>query len=135
MSPTTVQQEDLGLYMALYNRAAEFPGYSYWVGVVGQQPDGAGVTVANAGSTAVTFNDAQVLGQAFVNTQATFFNQTYASLTDSAFINALYVNIGGNAGDPGGITYWATLLQQAEAGGRVCRRHGPDLWDSSSMTS
>jgi hypothetical protein len=115
--PTSVQQEVLGLYAALYNRAADFPGYSFWVGTDGQQPDSGGVTVANAGTTAVTLNDAGVLGQAFVNTQATFFNQTYASLTDSQFINALYLNIGGNAGDPGGIAYWQGLLAQAEAGG------------------
>ena len=39
----------------------------------------------------------------------------------SAFIwpitGSLYVNIGSNAGDPGGIAYWTNLLQQAEAGG------------------
>ena len=115
--PTSVQQEVLGLYAALYNRAADFPGYSFWVGTDGQQHDLGGVTVANAGTTAVTLNDAGVLGQAFVNTQATFFNATYASLTDSQFINALYVNIGGNAGDPGGVAYWQGLLAQAEAGG------------------
>ena len=119
LTATTVQQEDLGLYAALYGRAAEFSGYSFWIGTVAQQPDGAGVTAANADSTAITLNDAGVLGQAFVNTQSTFFNQTYASLTDSQFINALYVNIGGNAGDPGGITYWANLLAQAEAGGEI----------------
>jgi len=118
VNTTTVQQEILGLYAALYGRAAEFPGYSYWVGIVGQQSDGTGVTITNAGSTAVMLNDAQVLGQAFVNTQATFFNQIYASLADSAFINALYVNIGGNAGDPGGIVYWANILGQSEAGGQ-----------------
>jgi hypothetical protein len=115
---TSVQQEDLGLYMALYNRAAEFPGYSFWIGTVAQQADATGVTVTNAGNTAVTLNDAQLLGQAFVNTQSTFFNATYGSLTDSAFINALYVNIGGNAGDPGGIAFWANLLAQGEAGGQ-----------------
>jgi probable HAF family extracellular repeat protein len=115
--PTSVQQEVLGLYAALYNRAADFPGYSFWVGTDGQQADSGGVTVANAGTTAVTLNDAGVLGQAFVNTQAAFFNATYASLTDSQFINALYVNIGGNAGDPGGVAYWQGLLAQAEAGG------------------
>ena len=115
--PTSVQQEVLGLYAALYNRAADFFGYSYWVGIDGQQSDSGGVTLANAGATAVTLNDAQVLGQAFVNTQNTFFNQTYGSLTDNAFVNALYVNIGGNAGDPGGVAYWQNLLQQAEAGG------------------
>ena len=59
----------------------------------------------------------RVLGQAFVNTQSTYFNATYGSLTDSDFINALYVNIAGNAGDPGGVAYWSNLLAQAEAGG------------------
>ena len=115
--PTSVQQEVLGLYAALYNRATDFPGYSYWVGIDGQQSDAGGVTVADANTTAVTLNDAQVLGQAFVNTQSTFFNATYGGLTDSLFINALYVDIGGNAGDPGGIAYWSNLLAQAEAGG------------------
>jgi hypothetical protein len=107
----------LGLYAALYNRAADFPGYSYWVGIDGQQSDSGGVTVANASTTAVTFNDEQVLGQLFVNTQSTFFNATYGKLTDEQFVNALYVNIGGNAGDPGGVSYWEGLLKQAEAGG------------------
>ena len=116
-SPTSVQQEVLGLYAALYNRAADFPSYSFWVGIDGQQPDSGGVTVANASTTAVTLNDAGVLGQAFVNTQSTYFNQIYGGLTDSDFINALYVNIGGNAGDPGGVAYWEGLLQQAEMGG------------------
>jgi NRPS condensation-like uncharacterized protein len=66
----------------------------------------------------ISLNDAQVLGQAFVNSQASFFNQTYASLTDSQFINALYVNIGGNAGDSGGVTYWyrATKRMRTRAG-------------------
>ena len=116
-SPTSVQQEILGLYAALYDRAADFFGYSFWVGIDGQQPDSGGVTVANANTTAVTLNDAGILGQAFVNTQSTYFNQAYGSLTDSDFINALYVNIGGNAGDPGGVAYWEGLLQQAEASG------------------
>jgi hypothetical protein len=112
--PTSVQQEVLGLYAVLYDRAAEYPGYAYWVGQVALQPDGTGVTLGNATSTAVTLNDAQVLGKAFVNDESAFFNQTYGGMTDSAFINALYVNIGGNAGDPGGITYWTGLLQQTE---------------------
>ena len=114
---TSVQAEVLGLYMALYNRAADFPGYSYWVGIDSGQPDSGGVTVANASTTAVTLSDAAVLGQAFVNTQNTFFNSLYGNLTDSQFINALYLNIGGSAGDPGGIAYWGNLLTQAEASG------------------
>ena len=116
--PTSVQQEVLGLYAALYNRAADFPGYSFWVGLDSQQSDSSGVTVANANTTAITLNDAGVLGQAFVNTQAGFFNGTYGSLSDSQFINAIYANIGGNAGDPNGIAYWASLLAHAEASGQ-----------------
>jgi hypothetical protein len=115
---TSVQQEILGLYGALYNRAADFGSYSYWVNTVGQQTDGGGVTTANAGSTAVTVNDAAVLGQLFVNTQSSYFNSVYGGLSDSAFINMMYLNIGGNAGDPGGIAYWANLLQQAETAGQ-----------------
>jgi hypothetical protein len=115
---TTVQQEILGLYAALYNRAADFPGYSYWIGIDGQQADSGGVTVTNANVTAISQNDARVLGELFVNTQSTFFNTTYGALNDSAFINALYTNIGGNAGDPDGVAYWLNLLAQAEAGGQ-----------------
>jgi hypothetical protein len=116
--PTSVQQEILGLYSALYNRATDFNGVAFWDGVVAGQPDGSGVTTANAGSTAVTVNDATVLGQLFVNTQSTYFNSVYGGLSDSAFINAMYMNIGGNAGDPGGIAYWTNLLQQAETAGQ-----------------
>ena len=116
-SPTSVQQEVFGLYAALCDRAADFPGYSFWVGIAGQQSNSGGVTVANASSTAVTLNDCQVLGQAFVSTQASFFDATYGGLSDSQFINALYANIGGNAGDPSGIAHWISLLGQAEAGG------------------
>jgi autotransporter-associated beta strand protein len=116
--PTSVQQEILGLYSALYNRATDFDGALFWTGVAAGQPDGSGVTTANAGSTAVTVNDATVLGQFFVNTQSSYFNSVYGGLSDSAFINAMYVNIGGNAGDPGGIVYWVNLLQQAEAAGQ-----------------
>jgi hypothetical protein len=118
VAPTSLQQEVLGLYAALYNRAADFGSYSYWVNTVGQQADEGGVTTANAGTTAVTTNDAAALGQLFVNTQSSYFNSVYGGLSDSAFINAMYVNIGGNAGDPTGVAYWASLLQQAEAGGQ-----------------
>jgi hypothetical protein len=30
----------------------------------------------------------------------------------------MYMNIGGNVGDPGGIAYWTNLLQQAETAGQ-----------------
>ena len=119
VSPTTVQQEILGLYSALYNRATDFNGVGYWANVVGQQPDGSGVNGLDAGTVAVTVNDATVLGQLFVNTQATYFNATYGSLSDTAFITDLYANIGGNTTNiSAGVTYWVNLLQAAEASGQ-----------------
>jgi hypothetical protein len=103
---TSVQQEVLGLYAALYNRAADAPGLTYWEGVIG-----------SAGTTAITTANAEQLGQLFVTTESTYFNATYGSLNDSQFISALYTNIGGNAGDPNGITYWAGQLATLEAQG------------------
>ena len=132
---TSVQQEVLGLYAALYNRATDFGGYSYWVNTVGQLPDGVGVTTANAGTTAVTVNDATVLGQLFVNTQSSYFNSVYGGLSDSAFITALYVNIGGNATAllmalPTG----PTCCRQPKRRGRLFRRREPELSGRSSTT-
>jgi probable HAF family extracellular repeat protein len=116
---TSVQQQILGLYGVLYDRAADFGGLSYWTGVVGQQPDGAGVTVANGASTAITTNDATVLGQLFVSTESSYFNQVYGAMSDSAFITTLYGTIGGNTiGIAPGITYWSGVLQAAEAAGQ-----------------
>jgi hypothetical protein len=107
---TSVQQEVLGLYAALYNRAADAPGLAYWEGVVG-------ATAANAGTTAITTANAELLGQLFVTTESTYFNATYGALNDSQFISALYTNIGGNSGDPSGISYWAGQLATLEAQG------------------
>ena len=116
--PTTFQQEVVGLYSALYNRAADITGYAYWLGLAGQQSDAKGLMVANAGSTAVTTADASLLGQAFVTSQSTFFQTTYGVLTDNQFVNAMYLNIGGAAGDSNGIAYWSGILAQSEAQGQ-----------------
>jgi hypothetical protein len=116
---TSVQQQILGLYGVLYTRAADAGGLSYWTGVVGQQPDGAGVTVADGASTAITINDATVLGQLFVSTESSYFNQVYGAMSDSAFITTLYGTIGGNTiGIAPGITYWSGVLQALETAGQ-----------------
>ncbi|MGA8169895.1 MAG: DUF4214 domain-containing protein [Methylocystis sp.] len=107
---TSVQQEVLGLYAALYNRAADSPGLAYWESEVG-------ATMATGASTTISTANAELLGQMFVTTQSTYFNATYGALNDSQFISALYTNIGGNAGDPGGITYWTGQLAMLEAQG------------------
>jgi hypothetical protein len=88
-------------------KAADGPGIDYWCGTLG-------VTTAAASTTLVTLAQQTALGQAFVNTQSTYFTGLYGGLTDIQFVQALYMNIGGNTGDAGGIQYWFSLLQAAE---------------------
>ncbi len=107
----TILQEINGLYVAVYGRAADGPGITYWCGTLG-------VSVATAALTQVTLPQQIALGQAFVNTQSTYFLTLYpTTMNDITFVQALYSNIGGNTGDAGGVAYWFSLLQAAEAGG------------------
>jgi hypothetical protein len=108
-APATILQEINGLYVALYDRAADNAGINFWSAQLG-------VTAAQAATTAITPAQATLLGQEFVTTQSTYFTATYAALNDIQFVEALYGNIGGNAGDPAGIQYWYGLLQAAEGG-------------------
>jgi len=107
---TTIQQEVLGLYAAVYGRAADAAGVAYWEGIIGAVPEG-------GATTAISTQNAQLLGQLFVITESAHFNATYGSLNDSQFISALYTNIGGNSGDPSGVAYWAGQLTALEAHG------------------
>ena len=106
----TILQEINGLYVAVYGRAADGPGLDYWCGTLG-------VSTSAAATTAVTPAQQTALGQAFVNTQSSFFTTTYGALTDIQFVQALYVNIGGNTGDATGVQYWFNQLQLSEAAG------------------
>ncbi len=107
-APTTVLQEINALYVALYDRAADNQGINYWAAQVG-------LTAAQAATTPVTTAQATLLGQQFVATQATYFNATYGGLNDLQYVQALYGNIGGNAGDATGVQYWFSALTTLEA--------------------
>jgi hypothetical protein len=109
---TTVQQEIMGLYAALYGRAADYPGYAFWVNSIG-----GGVTTGSAATTPVSVSATIILGSGFVTSQSTYFNKIYGSLSDSGFIDAMYLNIGAAKADPGGSAYWSTELAKAEASG------------------
>ena len=92
----TILQEINGLYVAVYGRAADGPGITYWCGTLG-------VSVAAAALTQVTLPQQIALGQAFVNTQSTYFLTLYpTTMNDITFVQQLYTNIGGNTGDAGG---------------------------------
>ena len=112
---TTVTQEINGLYVALYNRAADGPALDYWVSVLAAHDPA--INLGNASTTQISAADAQFLGQQFVSTQSTYFTSQYGALNDLQYVQALYVNIGGNTGDPVGVQYWFSQLQQLEANG------------------
>jgi hypothetical protein len=115
--PTTVLQEIAGLYDAIYNRAVDVNGMAYWISVIAQQPDAKGLTLANAATTLVSTNDAALLGKSILLAETSYYNKTYAPLNDANFVNALYQNLGGTAGDPGGLAYWQQSLQTLENSG------------------
>ena len=100
----TIQSFINGLYTVMYGRVADSTGYSYWLGQVGS-------TAAGATTTAITDAQAQALAGSFQSTQSTYFTQQYGTLSDAAFITALYVNLGGNSTVAGAdLVYWQTKL-------------------------
>ena len=112
---TTVQLEIAGLYAAVYNRAVDSVGMSYWVGVTSQQQDASGLTQSNANTTAVSAADATSLGKFIVLAENSYYNKVYAPLNDSDFVDALYLNIGGtHAETTSAISYWVGQLQNLE---------------------
>ena len=112
-APATVLQEINALYVALYGRAGDSAGINFWINVLAAHDPA--VTAGNAVTMPISTADATFLGQQFVSTQSTYFNTLYGGLTDIQYINALYVNIGGNTGDPNGVQYWVNVLTAAEA--------------------
>lgn len=103
---TTVKQAITAVYVGMYNRAADLDGYSWWLNKFGGNPD-ASVSAAQM----------QELAAGFASNP--YFTSAYpSSMSDSDFVNQLYLNIGGNPGDSAGIDYWVGQLQ-ASGGNRV----------------
>ena len=93
----------MGLYGALYGRAGEYPGYSFWSRARRQPAGFRGRDGCQRGAHAITTADAGVLGKGFVVSQSTSSIRPMAPLSDSQFINAMYLNTAA-AGDPNGIS-------------------------------
>ena len=125
LTPATVAQEINGLYLTLYGIAATQAGISFWEAVL--QNFDPSVTAANAATTAISVNDETYLGQQMtagspIVNGTTYFATLYpASMSDMAFVQALYQNMSNFIGTAAGDNYWLGLLQQAEAanGGNV----------------
>jgi hypothetical protein len=79
------------LYAAVFDRAPDQAGLNFWA--------------TEAKTSTSVFNS---IANGFV--QHPVFTEVYESLDNSAFVNALYVNILGAAGDAPGVAYWTGLL-------------------------
>lgn len=87
------------LYSAIFNRAPDQAGLNFWLAEMAN-----GATLAKA-------------AEGF--TQHPVFTQTYAGMTNIQFVQQLYINVLGSAGDAKGIQYWADRLSAGESKGQV----------------
>ena len=97
-----------GLYVVMYGRSADATGYNYWLGTQG-------ISAAAAATTIIPAAAETALGNAFMTSQSTYFNSQYQSLTDTAFIQQLYNNLGGSSTNVSGsdMAYWQQQLVAA----------------------
>lgn len=95
----TVAQEISALYSAIFSRAPDKEGLDFWTAKI----DG-GASLADA-------------AEGF--TQHPVFTQIYQGLSDTDFVNALYVNILGSAGDTAGVQFWVDRLAGGDSKGQV----------------
>lgn len=87
------------LYLATFGRAADTSGLRYW-----STKRFAGTPLA---AIATTF------------TRSSEFQRTYGSLGNAAFVDRIYRNVLGRAGDPGGRSYWTKRLDSGTGRGTV----------------
>lgn len=95
----TVQQEVAALYSAIFNRAPDQEGLQFWVNAI---EGGASLVEAAEGFTLHPV-----------------FAETYAGLTNIQFVEQLYINVLGSAGDAAGIEFWVEKLVNGVSQGQV----------------
>lgn len=98
MATATHAQKIAGLYAAFFERAPDAAGLAYW-----EEQFTATATVADL---AIEFAAHDV------------FTSTYGNMTDVQFVEAIYQNVLGAAGDAAGIDYW---VAEIKAGGENAR--------------
>jgi hypothetical protein len=95
-------QKIAGLYIGFFERAADFDGQNFWK------------TVArNSGLDDLALM--RLMAAGFANHPS--FAAIYGALSNSAYVDAIYLNVGGQAADAAGKAYWLGLLN----GGQLSR--------------
>ncbi len=92
MPTPTNKQIISALYVATFNRAPDQAGLNFW----------------DASFTANSAAAISKLAAGFASHPV--FTETYGSLTNLAFVQAIYTNVLGAAGDEGGILFWNNAL-------------------------
>ena len=98
MNAVSPSQKISALYIAYFNRAPDAEGLSYWLAQAG------GVSAENLLK--------QISAGFAAHPQ---FQTSYGALNNSQFVNALYQNMLGSAGDVSGINYWVAKLEGGSA--------------------
>lgn len=98
MPTSTIGQQIVSLYVAYFNRAPDQAGLDYWLG-----------------QAALSAPD-----QALLRISAGFahhprFAADYAGLDNTQFVQRLYMNMLGRAGETSGVNYWAGEIQRLQA--------------------
>lgn len=89
------------LYFAYFNRIPDYLGILYWLRQMG------------AGVSLQTVSDAFATSPEFI--------QTYGTLSNSAFIDLVYMNVLGRPADASGKSYWLLAMQQGTTRGAVMK--------------
>ena len=95
MAVVTTQQSVAALYTAIFNRAPDQAGLNFWTAQI------------NGGASFAT------IAEGFA--QHEVFTTGIGALPNADYVNALYTNILGSAGDAAGIAYWTARLAAGES--------------------
>ncbi|NMG16355.1 beta strand repeat-containing protein [Aromatoleum bremense] len=95
----TTQQQIAAAYVAFFNRAPDLDGLNFWE-----------TEAANSG-----LNDLELMRDIAAGfAQHPSFDSLYGGLGNAAFIDAIYLNIGGAPADANGKAHWLGLIESGE---------------------
>ncbi|MEX3894763.1 beta strand repeat-containing protein [Paraburkholderia sp. BR10954] len=100
----SVDQTIAACYVAFFGRSPDQQGLQFWK---------AAAQNSNLSGIALTEN----IAAGFANNPS--FAATYGTYGNSAFVTAIYQNIGGTAPDAAGLAYWTNLLNNGESRAQV----------------
>jgi hypothetical protein len=95
MDASTTQQKIASLYIGFFERAPEQSGFNYWLGVA-----------QSSGMSGLDLMKTIAAGFA----KHPSFDATYGGLGNAAFVDAIYVNVGGSLPDAQGRAFWVNKL-------------------------